>query len=273
MQASSPATITTGQRGRIMTYQASGLGTVSMDGVQYPFDVSKHWRSDTAPALNAVVDVCLDASGAIETLHAVSTQQLAQEDMAIAAKLARAKGQQLWSKAVAMLGLPVLASIGVLLAGAFLFNVLDMRLYGNSSFSFWEMLGMPIDNLERLSQGTRSSFTSGRFFFLLAISACCASLFIHNAKAALGKAAPLLFLLIYSARLTMTIRDSVNASTAGVQSLLGGRNNEIASRMADEMLSQVWHSMSFGVGAYLLLASATVLAAYGYGEYKRKTIG
>ena len=273
MQTSIPAASTTGQRGRIMTYQTSGLGTVSMDGVQYPFDVSKHWRSDTAPALNAVVDVCLDATGAIETLHVVSTQQLAQEDMAIAAKLARAKGQQLWSKAVAMLGLPVLASIGVLLAGAFLFNVLDMRLYGNSSFSFWEMLGMPIDNLERLSQGARSSFTSGRFFFLLAIGACFASLFIHNAKAALGKAAPLLFLLIYTAKLTMTVRDSVSASTAGVQSLLGGRNNEIASRMADEMLSQVWHSMSFGVGSYLLLASATALAAYGYGEYKRKTIG
>ena len=273
MQTSSTAASTTGQRGRILAYQPSGQGSVSVAGIQHAFDVATHWRSDVAPAINAVVDVRFDDAGSLATVSAVATQQLAQEDMAIAAKLARDKGQQLWGKAVAMLGLPVLASIGVLLAGAFLFNVLDMRLYGNSSFSFWEMLGMPIDNLERLSQGARSSFTSGRFFFLLAIGACFASLFIHNAKAALGKAAPLLFLLIYSAKLTMTVRDSVSASTAGVQSMLGGRNNEIARRMADEMLSQVWHSMSFGVGSYLLLASATVLAAYGYGEYKRKTIG
>jgi hypothetical protein len=39
------------------------------------------------------------------------------------------------------------------------------------------------------------------------------------------------------------------------------------------MLGQVWQGLSFGIGFYLVLAASIVLAAYGVGEYKRKTIG
>lgn len=266
------ATSTPAARGRILAYQPSGQGTVSVAGVQYPFDVASHWRSDTAPAVNTAVDVRFNGAGAVDSLCVVTAQQIAQEEMKEAAKLARAKGLQFWSQAVSMLGIPVLICIGALLGGAFFLNVLGVRLYGSSSFSFWQMLGMPIDNLEHLSRGASGSFTSSRFFFLVAIAACFAAMFVDHAKAALGKCAPLLFLLGYSGMLTMKIRESVSASSAGLQSVLGGHNVEVAERMIDEMLSQVWRSMSFGAGAYVLLAAAIALAAYGYGEYKRKSI-
>lgn len=266
------ATSTPAARGRILAYQPSGQGTVTVAGVQYPFDVASHWRSETAPAINAAVDVRFNQAGAIDSVTFVPTQQITQEEMKEAAKLARAKGLQIWGQAVAMLGIPVLVCIGALVGGAFFLNVLGVRLYGSSSFSFWQMLGMPIDNLEHLSRGANGSFTSSRFFFLLALAACFATMFFEHAKVALGKCAPLLFLLGYSAMLIMKIRESVSASSAGLQSVLGGRNAEVAERMVDEMLSQVWRSMSFGAGAYVLLAAAIALAAYGYGEYKRKSI-
>ena len=80
------ATSTPAARGRILAYQPSGQGSVSVAGVQYPFDVASHWRSDVAPAINAVVDVRFNDAGGLDTVTAIPAQQLAQEDMAGAAK-------------------------------------------------------------------------------------------------------------------------------------------------------------------------------------------
>lgn len=274
MQASSPAaTITTGQRGRILAYQPSGQGSVSVAGIQHAFDVATHWRSDVAPAINAVVDVRFDDAGSLATVSAVATQQLAQEDMAIAAKLARDKGQQLWRQAVSALGIKVLASLGVLIAGAFIFNTIGIRLFASVSRTYWQLLGLSADSLESFARDGGGGFTSAQCFFLLAIAGCCATMASNSPKAALGKCAPLLFVVIHSSLLFLKIKGAVSEAGNAMGGIMGSRAARMAEQMASEMLGQVWQGLSFGIGFYLVLASSIVLAAYGVGEYKRKTIG
>lgn len=274
MQASSPAaTITTGQRGRILAYQPSGQGSVSVAGIQHTFDVATHWRSDVAPAINAVVDVRFDDAGSLATVSAVATQQLAQEDMAIAAKLARDKGQQLWGQAVSALGIKVLASLGVLIAGAFIFNTIGIRLFASVSRTYWQLLGLSADSLESFARDGGGGFTSAQFFFLLAIAGCCATMASNSPKAALGKCAPLLFVVIHSSLLFIKIKGAVSDAGNAMGGIMGSRAARMAEQMASEMLGQVWQGLSFGIGFYLVLASSIILAAYGVSEYKRKTIG
>ena len=253
---------TTGQRGRILAYQPSGQGSVSVAGIQHAFDVATHWRSDVAPAINAVVDVRFN-----------DAQQLAQEDMAGAAKLARDKGQQLWGRAVSALGIQVLGALGVLIAGAFVFNTLGIRLFATVSRTYWQLLGLSADSLESFARDGGGGFTSAQFFFLLAIAACCATMASSHPKAALGKCAPLLFIVLHSSLLVIKIKGAVSDAGSAMGGIMGSRAARMAEQMASEMLGQVWQGLSFGIGFYLVLAASIVLAAYGVGEYKRKTIG
>ena len=267
-------TSTPAARGRILAYQPSGQGSVSVAGVQYPFDIASHWRSDTAPAINAVVDVRFNEAGAIDSLNLVSTQQLTQEEMAGAAKLAREKGQQVWGNAVSTLGVKVLAAIGVLVAGAFVFNTLGMRLFATVSHSYWQLLGLSTDSLESFARSS-GGFTSAQFFFLLSIAACFATMASSHPKAALGKCAPLLFVVIHTSLLFFKIKGAVSQAGEamnGMSAMLGARAARMADQMASEMLAQVWQGLSFGIGFYLVIAAAAVLAGFGYGEYKRKSI-
>ena len=266
------ATSTPAARGRILAYQPGGQGSVSVAGVQYPFDVASHWRSDTAPAINAAVDVRFTEAGAVDSLTLVSTQQITQEDMAAAAKLAREKGQQVWGNAVATLGVKALGAVGVLVAGAFVFNTISIRLFAAVSRSYWQLLGLSADSLEGFARGGGGGFTSAQFFFLLAIAACFATMASSHPKAALGKCAPLLFIVLHTGMLYIKIKGAISEAGDAMSGIAGARAASMAQQMASEMLGQVWQGMSFGIGFYLVLASSIVLAAYGYGEYKRKSI-
>ena len=274
MQASSTAAnIRTGQRGRILAYQPGGQGSVSVAGIQHAFDVAAHWRSDVAPAINAVVDVHFDDAGSLATVSAIPAQQLAQEDMAGVARLARDKGQQLWGKAVSALGIQVLAALGVLIAGAFFFNTIGIRLFASVSRTYWQLLGLSADSLESFASDGGGGFTSAQLSFLLAIAACCATMASSKPKAALGKCAPLLFVVAHGSLLLIKIKGAVVEAGNAMGGIMGSRAARMAEQMAGEMLGQVWQGLSFGIGFYLVLAASIVLAAYGVGEYKRKTIG
>lgn len=266
------ATSTPAARGRILAYQPGGQGTVSVAGVQYAFDVASHWRSDTAPAINAAVDVRFNDAGAVDSLSVVTAQQITQEEMAAAAKLARAKGQQVWGSAVAALGVKALGAVGVLVAGAFVFNTINIRLFAAVSRSYWQLLGLSADSLESFARGGGGGFTSAQFFFLLAIAACFATMASTSPKAALGKCAPLLFIVIHTGMLYMKIKGAISEAGDAMSGIAGARAASMAQQMASEMLGQVWQGMSFGLGFYLVLASSIVLAGFGYGEYKRKSI-
>ena len=266
------ATSTPSARGRILAYQPGGQGTVSVAGVQYAFDVASHWRSYTAPAINAAVDVRFNDAGAIDSLSVVTAQQITQEEMTAAAKLARAKGQQVWGNAVAALGLKALGAVGVLVAGAFVFNTINIRLFAAVSRSYWQLLGLSADSLEGFARGGGGGFTSAQFFFLLAIAACFATMASTSPKAALGKCAPLLFIVIHTGMLYLKIKGAISEAGDAMSGIAGARAASMAQQMASEMLGQVWQGMSFGLGFYLVLASSIVLASFGYGEYKRKSI-
>jgi len=261
----------TAARGRILTYQPSGQGTVSVAGVQYPFDVASHWRSDTAPAINAAVDVRFTSASTVDSLSLVTAQQITEEEMAGAARLAREKGRQVWGNAVATVGVKALCAIGVLVAGALVFNAINIRLFAAVSRSYWQLLGLSADSLEGFAR-SGGGFTSSQFFFLLALAACFATMASNHPKAALGKCAPLLFIVLHTGMLYMNIKSAISDAGSAMSGITGARAASMAQQMASEMLGQVWQGMSFGLGFYLVLASSIVLAAFGYGEFQRKRI-
>lgn len=261
------------QRGRIVAYQTSGQGTVSVAGAMHAFDVVRHWRSESAPALNTLVDISFGDDGQVEQLVIVSTQQQTQEDAKRAAEKAKQKGLEVWGNARAVLGVNVLASLGALIVGAFMLNTINIRLFASVSRSYWQLLGLSADSLENLSNAMNGGFTAAQFFFLVALAACAATMLVRDPKAALGKCAPLLFIVLHGVMLYFKITSSIADASAAAGSFGGARAGAMADQMVKEMLAQVMHGLSLGLGFYVVLAASIALACFGYSEYRTKRHG
>ena len=84
-------------RGKIIHYNAEdGRGLIATDGRQIPFEIGQ-WRSDTAPAINQVVDTAMDAD-TLESVTRVADEVLLKEKAGqLASKLGNAGGAALQS--------------------------------------------------------------------------------------------------------------------------------------------------------------------------------
>lgn len=260
-------TTTAAQRGRILAYQSTGQGSVAVADRVLAFDVARHWRSPTAPVVNAVVDAAFDDAAEIASLTLVPAQQIAQEEAARAARLARAKGNELWVNARRVLGGKVLAALGLLLAGAFFLDCVGMQTLGSVSTTYWQLLGVSTDRLVQ-SGAVDGGPTLARIGFLLALAACAATMFTAHPKAPLGKCLPLLFVAVHALVLTMKIRSAIGNAGAAAQSFGGAEMARFAQQMAADMMAQLWRNTSLGAGMYAVVAAALALAAFGWLEYR-----
>ena len=84
-------------RGRIIHYNGNdGRGLIAADNRQLPFEIG-HWRSDTAPSVNATVDLAL-AGDAVESVTRVPDDVLLKEKAGqLASKLGTVGGAALQS--------------------------------------------------------------------------------------------------------------------------------------------------------------------------------
>ena len=136
-------------RGKIIHYNAGdGRGLIATDGRQIPFEIGQ-WRSDTAPAVNQVVDVTMDVDN-LESVTRVSEEALLKEKAGqLAGKLGSAGGAALQSLKdsspadgsavnglLKMLGKPLLIAHGLFAFSALVLPYLSTAaLFGSRSFT------------------------------------------------------------------------------------------------------------------------------------------
>ena len=255
-------------RGSILRDTQIGPGLLSVGGRQLPFTLEQHWRSERPPVTGARVDVLLDGEQ-VAAVTLVDDAQIAKEmakDMGAqasqAAGLLASRGRQLWGRAVAEFGTVPLVALGSLWLGWWVFDWVAVRVVGSqvASYSFWDMVRMLAapNALEAMQYG------QGGFGLWSIVALACAAapllpLLWRDRRASWGLAAPLLFMLVQGGRLYWGIS---SAATALQQQMggLSGAMGRMARDMSSELQAQILKSISLGLGLYLSLAAAAVLA-------------
>jgi hypothetical protein len=234
-------------RGTIIKVPDVTPGLLIVDGRQLPFSLEGRWRSPVAPAANMAVDVELDSAGAVASVSVVDAQQVARERLEqfggiaqqqgkVAAEMAR---QGVGTLAARMGTAPLVAAAAIWVAWFFLPAVNITFFTESRSFTFWEILGLDLQNPFNIT-GSHGLFG---MLGLLAIAAPFARPFVAHPKASWLNALPLAFVVLAVLRLLYTI-----SRAAGNV----GANREVTSFVQD--------LISLGSGAYILVAAGAFLA-------------
>jgi hypothetical protein len=234
-------------RGTIIKVPDVTPGLLIVDGRQLPFSLEGRWRSPVAPAVNMSVDVELDSSGAVASVSVVDAQQVARERLEQFGGLAQQQGkaaaemarQGVGALAARMGTAPLVAAAAIWVAWFFL-PAVNITFFAESrSFTFWQILGLNLQNPFNLT-GSHGLFG---MVGLLAIAAPFAHPVVAHPRASWLNAAPLAFVVLAVARLFYNI----NRAAANV-----GANREV-SEFVQELVS-------LGIGAYILVAAGAFLA-------------
>lgn len=234
-------------RGTIIKVPDVTPGLVIVDGRQLPFSLEGRWRSPVAPAANMAVEVEIDAAGTVAALSVIDAQQIAREKLEqfggiaqqqgkVAAEMAR---QGVGTLAARMGTAPLAAAAAIWVAWFFLPAVNITFFTESQSFTFWEILGLNLQNPFNLT-GSHGLFG---LLGLLAIAAPFARPFVVHPRASWLNALPLAFVVLAVLRLLYTI-----SRAAGNV----GANREVTSFVQD--------LISLGSGAYVLLIAGAFLA-------------
>ena len=254
-------------RGKILRDTNAGPGLLSSEGLQHPFTLETHWKSDTPPKVGMVVDVALDGAGSLAAVEPVAESQLAREQAELAMQAARSKGGELAAGLTARFGMPTLVAMGALLVGWFFLNTVSIQVSSqyNVGLSFWKLLGI-LNSPAGLMNGLRDASGSSGIYGFLCIAALAAPLapqFWKDKRAHLGGVLPLVFMLLVA----LMIYNGVNDSLQQAQGAAGFLGGEQAARMAESvssmMLREAMRAISIGAGAYLALLASLYLAARG----------
>lgn len=243
-------------RGRIIHYNDNeGRGLIATDNRQLPFEIG-HWRSDTAPAVNATVDLVL-AGDAVEAVTRVSDDVLLKEKAgALASRLGTAGGAALHSLKeaapggapnglVAFLGKPLLVAHGIFAFSALMLPFLSINPLGFGGRSF---------TLAGLSEASEAMGTSvgGALWVWLAIISIALPVFWRKRLAWLALLLPILATL--KPGLDLTLAASKATSTLG---------DSFESRLQRQIVEQLMDAIQTGSGAWVCGLAALVVAAIG----------
>lgn len=258
------------KRGRILRDASAGDGLIMVDGRQLAFTLEGVWHSPMAPKVDMVVEVERDASGALVAVRAVSTQQLASEQAAELADKAReragevaramqTKGLPVLAALAERIGYPKLAALGALLLGWFVlpFVTVNIGMFGNSSFTFYTMLGAVNAGDFDGNGGSMSKGLLGLLAFA-SIGAVALPSFSRHRLAGYGFAAPLAFMGLVALVAYMKVSSAVSAISA--PNALGGMFGELARDAVNESRAEIMNAISLGLGAYLAIGASLYLA-------------
>jgi hypothetical protein len=233
-------------RGTIIKVPDTTPGLLIVNGQQLPFTLEGLWKSPVAPAANMSVDVELDSGGSVSAVSAVDAQQIARERLEQFGGIAQQQGKVAAEMArqgvgamAARMGTPSLvAAVAVWIAWFFLSAVNINFFAASRSVTFWEILGLNLQNPFDMT-GSHGLFS---LIGLLAIAAPFARPFVTHPRAGLLNALPLLFIVTAVARLLYTINNA--AGSVG------------ASREVSGLVQEV---LSLGSGTYVLFAASGFL--------------
>jgi hypothetical protein len=253
-------------RGTIIKVPDNTPGLLFANGQQRPFVLDGLWRSPVAPAANMVVEMELDASGAISSLAVVDSQQIAREKLSQFGGVAQEQGKQ--AAEIARMGVGALAgrmgtaalvsAVGIWIAW-FLLPVFSVSIFlVNKSFTFWELLGVDLSNPVNLGTGGNQGLFG--LIGLAAIAAPFAAPFLRHPRARRLNLLPLAFLILTLAQTAWTIARAVGSA----QSAMGGEAGQFASQMAEQAMKAMLDAISIGAGAYVLAIASIVLATQAF---------
>jgi len=242
------------KRGKILRDASVGPGLVWVDQQQYPFSIGAQWRSSTPPTAGMTVDVEFAAEGGLTAIIPVTESQIAKEQAEEMMNVARQKGGAVASAAIARFGLPLLISTGLLIIDWFFLSAVSVQaLFGNISFTFWQLLGfLNADNaMEAVMQG-RSGSSAGLYGFLaiIALAGPFVRFFWKDVRANLGGLFPLIFVLFVG----IMLRSSLHTVTGGA---VDGPLADLQRQAQDEVMSAI----KIGFGSYLSLLVSLYLGA------------
>lgn len=265
------------KRGKIIRDTNAGPGLLSIEGQQHQFTLEGVWKSDVAPAVNAVVDVDFGDGEKIVSIIVVPESQLAKEQASVAMASAKEHGAQAVSLLVAKFGVDTLVAMALLVVGWFFLNELSVQLSASNSMEigFWKLLGLLNSNVSVIAAAAvRNNNGAGIYGFLalVALVAPLTSYFWKDPRAHLAGVLPLVFMLFVAISLYMGIQDGIKqaadeaSGTARVfAGLFGGAKQAAQSteELVNAMGKEIMRAIHIGAGAYLSLAVGVFFAGKG----------
>lgn len=242
-------------RGRIIHYNGSdGRGLLAAADRQLPFEIAQ-WRSDTAPAVNATVELAMDGDTLVGVTRVPEDVLLKEKAGQIASRLGAAGGAALHTLAapdgagprdwVNYLGKPLLVTQAAfaLSALALPYLSIDPGFGGGRSYT--------LTGLSKLSEQLGTS-VGGAFWVWLAILSIALPLVWKARWAWLALLLPLLATL----KPLLDIASGVRKAANGMEQMLG-------SSVGDRMAQQLLDMLGPGIGLWICLLSALFIAALG----------
>lgn len=254
-------------RGKIMRDTNAGPGIIFVNGEQKEFHLEHHWKSAVPPKVGATVEVQLNEQGGVFALSLVDEAEIAKEQAQKAAVAATAFTQKYGRDLVAKVGAPTLVAVGLLTIAWLYLTAVNVRIsadFGQSA-TFYDILKLVNagSNLEALASAKYGNAGLYGFFMWAALLAPLATHFHPNKHLAWGYCAPLAFMVAVGLGVYFEIKQQFSASQNAMGALLGGKTSRMMSDMANEMVSMALKAISLGMGFYLALIVALVLAAIG----------
>src|SRR5580658_867635 len=186
-------------KGSIVKVPDSTPGLIIVNGEQKAFTMEGVWKLPAAPAANMVVEVELDATGAITAISAVDSQAAAKERLNQLSGVAQEQGKQAAKLAqqgigalAARMGKMALGATVVLWIAWFFLPSVSIAIE-SKSLTFWDLLGTDFSDPTTIASTSHGLFA---FIGLLAIALPFVAPFIRDPRAKYLNVAPLAFILL-----------------------------------------------------------------------------
>lgn len=168
---------------------------------------------------------------------------------------------------VARVGATTLVAMGKLAFAWLHLATVHVRIsadFGQSA-TFYEILKLANagDDLEALASIKHGSAGMYGIFMWVALLAPLATHVHTNKHLVWGYCSPLAFMVTVGLSVYFEIKQQFSASQNAVGSLFGGKSSRMMADTANEMLAMAMKAISFGMGFYLALFVAAMLAAIG----------
>lgn len=263
------------KRGRILRDTNSGAGLISAEGMQYEFTLEKSWDSDLAPKVGMVVEIELDANGALSAAWAIDQKELAKEQAALMFNSIKEKSLVYYNSLAQLVGKPVLLATVILFAGWFNFSTININLGAFAGkeglgFTFWQLLGL-VNNIENIAVVMQGGIGGGRgiygFLCIAALAGPFIFIFWKHPVAHLGNCLALLLILLVIGSSYMSYMDQISASQEALSKMGAGFGKDMMKGIADKALEQAMEMINIGLGTYLSLAASIFLAFIGVKKF------
>lgn len=256
------------QRGTIIQVpMGAEPGLLFVGGAQKNFRLAGIWQAATAPVANQTVDVTLDAAGEPARITTVDTQTLAKEKLdqlagksAEQSQVALAAGLTGFHSVRHRMGTVLLVAAVILFIAWFFLPAVSVNLGFGASKDFTVSSVLGLD----LSGGAPTGgFGFWSFLGLVAVLLPWAVPWLKARWAPLLLCAPLLMAIVAFIRIRLEIHHVASVAVSQAEQMGGAGAGAMVQGIMDQMSSRLAQAISYGVGLWIVVLVALLLAAIG----------